>query len=84
MRRIRGPPCNVSRSAYALSVARTVDLKKIRSTFEDVIDNGVATWNELGTSARRKTIAEDVFLRMGVAWETFISDWFIGVRRSSI
>lgn len=58
---------------------RTVDLRKVRSTFERVLTDGVATWNDLNTSPRRKIVAEDVFLRMGVAWETFISDWFIGV-----
>lgn len=58
-------------------IPRTVDIKKLRNTFEGVLDDGVATWIELGGSRRRKIVAEDVFLRMGVAWETYISDWFV-------
>ena len=69
---------DVGGASYDPGVPRTVDLKKIRKSFVGVVDDGTATWNDLGSSARRKTVAEDVFLRMGVAWETFISDWFIG------
>jgi hypothetical protein len=58
-------------------VARTKDLGKIRGEFATVLTNGEAAWSEAAASSRRKTVAEDTFLRMVVAWEEFASDWFI-------
>jgi hypothetical protein len=58
-------------------VARTKDLTKIRDEFTTVLSNGEASWSDASASPQRKTVAEDIFLRMVVAWEEFISDWFI-------
>jgi hypothetical protein len=59
-------------------VARTKDLSKIRDAFAKVLDDGEAAWSDAARTDRRKTVAEDIFLRMVVAWEEFASDWFIG------
>jgi hypothetical protein len=59
-------------------VARTRDLRKIRDTFVATLDTGEQVWVEAAGTARRKTVAEDIFLRMVVSWEEFISEWFIG------
>ena len=58
-------------------VARTKDITKIRDEFVGVLENGQAAWDGATDTARRKVVAEDIFLRMVVAWEGFISDWYI-------
>jgi hypothetical protein len=61
-------------------MARKMDLRKTRQTFVEVLDNGHAVWESSGSAPRdrRKTVAEDIFLRYVVGWETFVSEWFIG------
>lgn len=58
---------------------RTVDLKNVRRTFEDVLSNGDAAWDasQNAPAARQKTVAEDIFLRYVIGWEAFVSEWFI-------
>jgi hypothetical protein len=58
-----------------------MDLKIPRDAFSDVLVDGTAVWSGLPAStpaARRKTAAEDVMLRAVVAWESFVSEWFVG------
>jgi hypothetical protein len=55
-----------------------MDLQKVRSAFVDNLLNGASAWNGAKDTPRRKTVAEDIFLRFAVGWENFISDWFIG------
>jgi hypothetical protein len=57
---------------------RTKDLGKLRDEFLDLLDDGEEAWAEATSTERRKTVAEDIFLRMVVGWEGFISEWFIG------
>jgi hypothetical protein len=59
-------------------MARTRDLPKLRDEFMTVLGNGRESWESTSGSERRKTVAEDIFLRMVVGWEQFISEWFIG------
>jgi hypothetical protein len=58
-------------------VARTKDMTKIRDEFLAVLADGEEAWREAAETKRRKTVAEDIFLRMVVAWEEFISSWYI-------
>jgi hypothetical protein len=60
-------------------VARLMDVKKVRSTFTDVLDDGQAAWDQSQKAdpARRKTVAEDILLRFVVGWEAFASEWFV-------
>ena len=57
-----------------------MDLQKTRQTFLDVLSNGADVWESSASAPpeRRKTAAEDIFLRFVVGWETFVSEWFIG------
>jgi len=57
-----------------------MDLRRTRQTFVDVLDGGEAVWDSAVSvpPERRKTAAEDIFLRFVVGWETFVSEWFIG------
>ena len=57
-----------------------MDLRRTRRTFVDVLQSGDAAWqsSQSAPTDRRKTVAEDIFLRFVVGWETFVSDWFIG------
>jgi hypothetical protein len=57
-----------------------MDLRRTRQTFVDVLDNGAAVWESSASAPRerRKTAAEDIFLRFVVGWEAFVSEWFIG------
>lgn len=61
-------------------MARKMDLTKTRTAFVDVLDAGDAAWQSALTAPpeRRKTVAEDIFLRLVIGWESFISEWFIG------
>ncbi len=61
-------------------MARTMDLRKTRNDFIAVLDKGDEAWEASQDAApdRRKTVAEDIFLRFVVGWELFISEWFIG------
>jgi hypothetical protein len=56
-----------------------MDVKKVRSTFTDVLDDGQAAWDQSQNAdpARRKTVAEDILLRFVVGWEAFASEWFV-------
>lgn len=57
-----------------------MDLAKTRQGFVDVLVGGDAAWqsSQALPPERRKTVAEDTFLRFVVGWETFVSEWFIG------
>jgi hypothetical protein len=57
-----------------------MDHRKLRDSFLETLNAGEAVWDESGDRdrARRKTVAEDIFLRFVVGWESFISEWFIG------
>jgi len=55
-----------------------MDLRKVRKTFLENLANGASAWEGATDTPRRKTVAEDIFLRFAVGWENFISDWFIG------
>lgn len=57
-----------------------MDLRRTRQTFVDVLNGGEAVWDSSASAPRerRKTVAEDIFLRFVVGWETFVSEWFIG------
>jgi hypothetical protein len=57
---------------------RTKDLRKVRDAFLEDVGDGEQAWGDANASARRKTVAEDIFLRFAVAWENFLSEWFIG------
>jgi hypothetical protein len=59
---------------------RLMDLRRMRQTFTDVLDNGDAAWQsaQATPAARRKTVGEDIFLRFVIGWEAFVSEWFIG------
>jgi hypothetical protein len=61
-------------------MARKMDLRRTRQTFVEVLTSGEAAWqsSQSAPAERRKTVAEDIFLRFVVGWETFVSDWFIG------
>jgi hypothetical protein len=52
-------------------------MTKIRDEFLAVLADGEEAWVEGAETKRRKTVAEDIFLRMIVAWEEFISNWCI-------
>jgi hypothetical protein len=52
-------------------------MTKIRDEFLAVLSDGEDAWGEATETKRRKTVAEDIFLRMVVAWEEFISNWYI-------
>jgi hypothetical protein len=62
------------------AVARTMDLRETRQTFVDVLTNGDAAWQSSSATPpqRRKTVAEDIFLRFVVGCESFASEWLIG------
>jgi hypothetical protein len=60
-------------------MARKMDLAKLRDGYAAALAVGADTWADQPASApRRKTIAEDIFLRFVIGWETFLSEWFIG------
>lgn len=59
-------------------MARTKSLKKLANDYVAALENAGATWGEVAGTRRRKTVAEDIFLRMAVGWEEFVSEWFIG------
>ena len=59
-------------------MARTKSLRKLGDSYIATLDNAEATWAEVKRTERRKAAAEDIFLRMVVGWEEFVSDWFIG------
>ncbi len=59
-------------------MARTKSLKKLANDYVAALENAGATWGEVAGTQRRKTAAEDIFLRMAVGWEEFVSEWFIG------
>jgi len=46
----------------------------------DLLTSGDSAWqaSQSAQTARRRTVAEDIFLRLVVGWEMFISEWFIG------
>jgi hypothetical protein len=52
-------------------------MMKIRDEFLAVLAGGEEAWVGATDTATRKVVAEDIFLRMTVAWEGFISDWYI-------
>jgi len=57
-----------------------MDLRRTRRAFVDLLNDREDARQSSGSSPtqRRKTVAEDIFLRFVVGWETFISEWFIG------
>ena len=56
-----------------------MDLAKLRDGYVVALSVGADTWADQPASApRRKTIAEDIFLRFVIGWDTFLSEWFIG------
>lgn len=61
-------------------MGRAKDLERDRDTFLAVLKDGEQTWLAFDTLpvAQQKTLAEDVLLRFMVAWEYFLSEWFIG------
>jgi hypothetical protein len=60
-------------------VANLMDLERLRREFTEALDRGEDAWSSAtGSADRRKTLAEDVFLRFAVGWEEFASEWFIG------
>ena len=49
-----------------------MDLERLRREFTEALDKGEDAWsNATGPAERRKTLAEDVFLRFAVGWEEF-------------
>jgi len=52
-------------------VARTKDLGKVRDAFLDTLGDGERAWDDANSGARRKTVAEDIFLRFAVGRENF-------------
>jgi hypothetical protein len=61
-------------------MGRLVDLRQRRDHFRGVLADGEATWLSFSNlpAARQKPLAEDVFLRIVVGWEFFLSEWFVG------
>jgi hypothetical protein len=64
-------------------VPNLVRLSGIRAAFvSEVLDPSEQAWVQIAagapTSVTTKVLAEDTFLRFSVAWEHFVSEWFMG------